>query len=371
MQQPRRAAVTGLAACALLVAACGASGNGEDGKQAQQILSDAQAALKSASSYHIAGTVHEDSSTITLDVKVGGSGRAAGHMSQDGASFDFVELSDKLYIKGKAYFAKQGNQQLADALGDKWLAAPPDDSSVSDAVSSLDSFTKVSDLADSLGSEGGPYSKGSTGTVNGQSVVWVKGKDGSLAVATAGKPYPVELDGGSHGKVDITDYGTHFDISAPGVSVDLADLKASVDSSSSSDSTSDSSTESSKAVVDATKVRDGVLEVAQGTITDSSGTAADAWGVAAALTKALPADIDVSVQTGDLGGQPAATPTSVVLVTQESDSGDLFMVVVLDASGNCEVGALTGTPPNQNPQKATLPSGQDCTAENAVTALGG
>jgi len=370
LHQPRRAAVTGLAACALLIAACGASGNGEDGKQAQQILNDAKAALKSASSYHIAGTVNNDGSTITLDVKVDGSGRAAGHMAQDGAGFDFVELSDKLYIRGRAFFAKKGNQQVADALGDRWLAAPPDDSTVGDAVSSIDAFTKASDLADSLGSSGGPFSKGSTGTVDGQPVVWIKGKDGSLAVATSGKPYPVQLDGGSHGKLDLTQYGTHFGISAPANSVDVADLQASADSSS-SDSTSDSSTDSTKAVVDATKVRDGVLEVAQGTITASSGTANDAWGVAGAVSKALPASIDVSVQTGDLSAQPAATPTSIVLVAQENSSGDLFMVVVLDASGNCEVGALTGTPPNQNPQKATVPSGQDCTAQNAMTALGG
>jgi len=363
LSHSRRAAAVTVAASALLLAACG-SGNGEDGKQAQQIVNDAKAAIGSAGSFHVAGSVKTDNSTVTVDVKVDGS-RSAGHVDQDGTKFDFVEIGNTLYLRGKDFLASAKSQEVADAVGDKWLKTSTDDSDFSDATSGIDSLTKPSQIADSLGSKGGPYSKTGTGSVNGQSVVFVKGPEGTMAVATSGKPYPVRLDAGSKGRIDITEFGAGFSISAPGGAVDASSVASSSDSSSSTDSSSD------KVIGDATKERDGVLEVAQGTITDSSGTASDAWGVAPALTKLLPSSIDVSVQQGDASQTPPATPTSLVLYVQEGGNGDVFVVVVKDDSGNCEAGALTGTPPNQDPQKATVPSGQDCTVQNALAALGG
>ena len=361
MSHPRRAAAVTLAASALLLAACG-SGNGEDGKQPQQIVNDAKSALRSASSFRVAGSVKTDSSTTSIDIKVDGS-KSAGHVDQDGTAFDFVETGSSLYLRGKDYLAGQ-SQEMAGAVGDKWLKTSTDDSTFSDATSAIDSLTKPDQIADSLGSKGGPYSKTGTGNVAGEAVVFVKGPEGTMAVATTGKPYPVRLDGGDKGHIDLSQFGAGFGISAPSGAVDAASLQSSSDSSNSSDSSS------SKVVGDATKERDGVLEVAQGTITDSSGSVSDAWGVAPALGKLLPSDIDVSVQQGDVSQTPPASPTNIVLYVQESGSGDLFLVVVKDDSGNCQAGALTGTPPNQDPQKATVPSGQDCTAQNALAALG-
>lgn len=365
----RRAAAAGtLAASAFLLAACG-SGNGEDGKQAQQIVNDAKAAVRAATSFHVAGSVKTDSSTTSVDVKVDGS-KSAGHVSQDGTAFDFVEIGSTLYLRGKDFLASAKSQDVADTVGDKWLKTSTDDSDFSNATSGIDSLTKPSAIADSLGSKGGPYSKTGTGSVDGQSVVFVKGPDGTMAVATSGKPYPVRLDGGSHGSIDMTQYGASFGISAPGGAVDVSSVASSSDTSTSTDSSSTDSS-SDKVIGDATKERDGILEVAQGTITDSSGSGSDAWGVAGALTKLLPSSIDVSVQQGDASAIPGASPTRVVLYVQEGGSGDLFLVVVNDDSGNCEAGALTGTPPNQNPQKTSVPSGQDCTVQNALAALGG
>jgi len=363
VSHPRRAVAAGLAASALLLAACG-SGNGEDGKQAQQIVNDAKAALRSATSFHVAGSVKSDNSTTTVDIRVDGS-KSAGHVDQDGTAFDFVETGSSLYLRGKDFLASL-SQDVADAVGGKWLKTSTDDSTFSDTTSSIDSLTKPSDLADSLGSKGGPYSKTGTGSVDGESVVFVKGPEGTMAVATSGKPYPVRLDGGSKGRMDVTEYGASFGISVPGDAVD-----ASAVSSSSNSSASSTDTSSDKVIGDATKERDGVLEVAQGTITDSSGSASDAWGMASALAKLLPANIDVSVQQGDVSQTPPASPTNLVLYVQESSNGDLFLVVVDDTSGRCEAGALSGTPPNHDPQKAMVPSGQDCTAENALAALGG
>lgn len=366
MTSTRRTAAVAAIALTSLLAACGPSGgNGEDGKSADQIVQDAKAALQSATSFHLAGNITGDSGNVTIDMKVQDKNTTSGHLSQGGVSFDFVTVGGKFYFRGKQLWSKI-SPDAADQIGDKWVGVSPDANS--DLAGQLGSVTQLSDassLADSLGSTGGPYSKGGTSTVNGQQVVVVKSKDGEMDVALTGKPYPVHLDAGSHGKMDITDYGASFGIKAPSGALDYSALQG----SSSSTSDSSSSTDSTQAVVDATKVRDGVLQVAEGTITDGSGSVDDAWGVSSVLTSKLPASIDVSVQTGDTSGLPPASPTKVVLYAASTSSGDLFVVVVQDTSGNCEIGALTGNPPNGNPQSKTLPAGTDCTAANALNAL--
>jgi hypothetical protein len=356
----RRTAAVAAIALSTLVAACGSSGgNGEDGKTADQIVNDAKAALKSATSYHIAGSITNDGETDKFDMKVDSKDTTSGHMDQGGGvAFDFVTTGGTIYLRGKELFAK-ANPDVADQIGDKWVTATGN-SKFADAASTVTAFADSSGLADSLGNTGGPYTKGGTKTVNGQSVVAVKSKDGEMDVALNGKPYPVHLDAGAHGKVDITEYGSHFGIKAPSGAIDVSTL----DTSSSS---SESST--TKAVVDAVKVRDGVLKVAEGTITTSSGTVKDGWGVPDAVASQLPSDIDVVLQTGTLPGQPAATPHKVVLAALHESSSDIFLVVTLDTSGVCAFGALTGTPPSHGPYTGTLSSGTACTAANAIDKL--
>lgn len=360
----RRTAAAAAVALSSLVVACGSSGgNGEDGKSADQIVKDAQSALASATSYHITGSVAADSGSVSFDVEVAGKDVASGHMTTNGVTFDFISTGGKLYLHGKQFFAKL-DPKVADTIGDKWVTASGN-ADMEDAVSQISEFTDPSQLADSLGSSGGPYTKGSTTTVDGQPAIAVKGKEGELDVALNGKPYPVHLDAGSHGKADINQYDAHFDVKAPSGALDASAL----DNSSSSDSASSSDSTTTQAVVDATKVRDGVLQVAEGTITESSGSVDDAWGVASVVTSKLPSSIDVAVQTGDTSNLPAASPTRVVLYGAETSSGDLFVVVVQDTSGNCEIGALAGNPPNGDPTSKSLPAGTDCNAANAIKAL--
>jgi len=362
----RRTAAVAAVALSSLLAACGSSGgNGEDGRSADQIVQDAKAALASATSYHLAGFVDASGSSsdkVTLDVKVQNKDTMAGHLDEGGASFDFVSIGGKVYFRGPQLWQKT-SPTVADMIGDKWVTATGN-SQLEGELSSVNGLADASSLADSLGSTGGPYTKGGTSTVNGQQVVVVKSKDGELDVALNGKPYPLHLDAGSHGRMDISGYGSSFGITAPSGALDFSSLQS---SSTSTDSSSASDT--TKAVVDAVKVRDGVLKVAEGTITSSSGSVSDAWGVGQAITAQLPASIDVSVQSGDASSLPPATPTHIVLYAAQTSSGDLFLVVTLDTNGTCAIGALTGNPPTGNPTSQTLPAGTDCTVANALNAL--
>ncbi len=365
MTSHRRTAAVATLALSSLLAACGSSGNGEDGRSADQIVQDAKAALASATSYHLAGFIDSSGSSsdkVTLDVKVQNKDTMAGHLDEGGMSFDFVSIGGKVYFRGQQLWQKL-NPAVADTIGDKWVTATGN-SQLEGELSSVNGLADASSLADSLGSTGGPYTKAGTSSVNGQQVVVVKSKDGELDVALSGKPYPVHLDAGAHGRMDISGYGSSFGISAPGGAIDLSTLQGSSTSTGSS-----SSSDTTKAVVDAVKVRDGVLKVAEGTITSSSGSVSDAWGVGQAITSQLPSSIDVSVQSGDASSLPPATPTHIVLYAAQTSSGDLFLVVTLDTNGTCAIGALTGNPPSGNPTSQTLPAGTDCTVANALNAL--
>jgi hypothetical protein len=357
----RRGAAFAAIALSTLAVACGptpARDNGEGGKSADQIVKDAQAALKSVSAFHLKGNISNDQGNMALDVKVQDKNTLAGHLQQSGVDFDFVETGDKIYFRGKELWQKF-NADVADQIGDKWVSAGGN-TDMEAQLSSIEELSDSSSLADSLGSDAGPFSKNGTTSYNGQQVVVVKGKDGSLDVALFGKPYPVHLDAGSHGKMDITDFGAKFDIKAPSGALDLSDLTG--DSSSSGDTT--------KAVVDATKVRDGVIQLAQSLIPKNPSDISEGWGVAAALTKQLPTDIDV-ILTNSVTSPTAATPQKVVIGALHEDTADIFVVVTLDTNGTCAVGALTGTPPSHGPYKDTLASGKDCTVGNAIDALAG
>jgi hypothetical protein len=360
----RRAAALAAVALSSLVAACGSSGNGEESKTADQIVADAKAALKAATSYHLVGTVSPGNKPTKIDIKVAGAKSSSGHVDQDGVVFDYIDANGKLYIRGKALFASY-SQAAADLIGDQWVTATGN-ASLESAATSVTGLSDSAQLADSLGSSGGPFSKGGTKTVNGQPAIAITNKDGEMDVATSGAPYPVRLDAGAKGQMSITEYGAHFDISAPSKALDASSLGS---LSSGQSSPSPSASGATKAVVDAVQMRDAVLSIGQSTISSSSGTADDAWGVGQKLAGVLPSSIDIVVQTGSLSGQSPATPTKLVLVGQQTSSGTFFLVVVKDSTGNCEVGALTGNPPNANPVTRSLSSAQDCTAAAAVAAL--
>jgi hypothetical protein len=358
----RRSAALAAIALSTLVVACGPSGpggNGEDGKNADQIVKDAQAALKSVSAYHLKGNISNDKGNVALDVKIQDKNTLSGHLQQGGVDFDFVTVDSKIYFRGKELWQKF-NADVADQVGDKWVTVSGN-TDMESQLGAVEELSDASSLADSLGAEGGPFSKNGTTSYNGQNVVVVKGKDGTLDVALSGKPYPVHLDAGSHGKMDITDFGGKFGIKAPAGALDLSDLTG--DSSSSSGDTT-------KAVVDAVKVRDGIIQVAQSLIPKNPNEMSQGWGVADAVVKQLPTDIDV-ILTDTVTSPTAATPQKVVLGALHEDTADIFVVVTLDTNGTCAVGALTGTPPTHGPYKATLPSGKDCTVGNAISALAG
>lgn len=74
----------------------------------------------------------------------------------------------------------------------------------------------------------GSLTKGSTATVAGQKAIAVHdAKNGTLYVATTGKPYPLKITGksSSGGQVSFIQFNQKFTIAAPKHSVNAAQLQ--------------------------------------------------------------------------------------------------------------------------------------------------
>jgi hypothetical protein len=228
-QAVRTSAATPLLACVVLAAGCGGSGtksNGESGKTAQQVLTDARNAAEGASAVHVAGSISSNGSAITLDIHVTNGKGGKGTLAEQGLSFQLVRVGDKVYVKGSDAFYKQvAGPAAAALLHDKWLQG----SATTGQFASLAELTDIAKLFDAaLGSPGKLENDGET-TYKGQKVVAIKdaSKKGTLYVAATGTPYPVAIVGassGNSGAVTFGNWNESVSVSAPKGAVDLGSI---------------------------------------------------------------------------------------------------------------------------------------------------
>jgi hypothetical protein len=193
--------VAALITCALLLAGCsssssGSSSNNEANKTSDQILSDAQKAAANAQSVHIAGSGTSGTTQYTLDLHLTAGGGGYGHLVLNGAKFDIVHIGDKLYLRGDSTFVK-GLGPSASRLANRWF--------VTDATltkwAGLAQFTDIGWLTGSILKPPGALSKVASAKINGQQAIGLEDSlnDGTLYIAAAGTPYPLELSTSSNG----------------------------------------------------------------------------------------------------------------------------------------------------------------------------
>lgn len=223
--------ISALAIVAVGVAGCGGSGsNGIESKSTDQIISAARSAAESAKSVHVAGSVTTAGASLTLDLELDSSKGAKGKISEGGLSFELVRIGDTAYINGSPSFYEHfAGREAAKLLKGKWLKAPSNTGS----LATLGSLTDTKQLIGSaLAAAGKRLKKGSVSTVNGQKAIAVKDTThgGTLYVATTGKPYPVQIEGGpsSAGKVTFEDWNKPVTLSAPPAQdvIDITKLKS-------------------------------------------------------------------------------------------------------------------------------------------------
>lgn len=188
-----------LVACVLpaaLFAGCGSSStNGERGKPAATILSDARNAATSAGSVHVSGTVNQSGRVIGLDLDLKAGQGGKGSMTLNGSSFKLVRIGSELYINASAAFYHQVGVSGAalQVLNGRWLKS----SVTGGDAASFAHFTDIGQLFSTLLPSGGALVKGGTATsANGQKVVILHDQTGkaTLDVSLTGKPYPVAVN---------------------------------------------------------------------------------------------------------------------------------------------------------------------------------
>src|SRR5438270_3355015 len=107
-----------LAVCTLSVAfalpGCGgASDNGIASKSPDQIANLVTDAASTVKSVHVAGSIVNGGSPITLDLNLVSSKGGGGQMSQSGLSFQIISLDQLVYLNGSAAFWRHFGGQAA------------------------------------------------------------------------------------------------------------------------------------------------------------------------------------------------------------------------------------------------------------------
>jgi hypothetical protein len=225
----------GGASTAASTAATTAAPNGIEGKTATEILDASLAAANKATSVTAKGAITQGGQEIKLDLQVGQEA-AQGSISAQGAEIEIKVLAGKTYFKlsGES-FAKIAGQDdspevakaISALLGDKWLVAPDEESA--GQLGSLGQFGQKDELLKGILTPDGNATVKGTGEVNGQPVVLLESTDGTgtLAIATTGEPYPLQIkgsEGADGGQIDFTDWNAPVNVTAPTDVLDIGQL---------------------------------------------------------------------------------------------------------------------------------------------------
>jgi hypothetical protein len=210
------------------ISACGGSSdNGVASKSPDAVVTDAKGAIGGVKSVHVSGALVSGGSPLTLDLNLVSGKGGRGEMSENGLSFQLVDVGQNVYINGSpAFWRHFGGAAAATLFQGKWLKAP----ATSGNFASLTALTNLHQLLTGLLSSHGVLAKGATTTVNGQKVVAVKDTThgGTLYVATTGKPYPVEIlkTGAQGGHVSFDRFNESVSLAAPANSIDISQFQS-------------------------------------------------------------------------------------------------------------------------------------------------
>ena len=215
----------------LAIAGCGSSsssGTGVASKSTSEILAASKAAADSAGSVHVTGSLKSNGTPIALNLSLASGHGGRGQISQGNLSFNLIVIGNTIYIKGSpAFYSHFGGSAAAQLFQDKWLKAPVSGGE----LGSLAALTNFSQLLNQTLASQGTLVKGPTSTVAGTPVVELHNtsNNGSLFIATTGKPYPIQIvkHGSETGHVTFTDWNQPVSLSPPSGAIDLSQLQQS------------------------------------------------------------------------------------------------------------------------------------------------
>jgi hypothetical protein len=221
----RLASIVATLSVVALLAGCGGSSgpksNGEAAKTADQIVTDAEAAVQTATAVHVSG---QAGSSLAVNLHLVADKGGEGRMTTNGLTFDIIRIDKFAYFKGDAAFWHQfGGNAAATLFKGRWLKAPAD----SGRLASLTPLTDIKQLFNSILSSHGTLQVGQETTIDGQPVIAITdtSQGGTLYVATTGKPYPVALRKTGSGAINFDEWDAPVSLTAPADAVDISQLK--------------------------------------------------------------------------------------------------------------------------------------------------
>jgi hypothetical protein len=217
----------GLALLAAAVAGCGSSsgGNGIARKTPTEILAGAKVLADSANSVHVSGSILSGRAPITLDMYLLASKGGRGQLSENGLSFELIQIHGTVFLKGSpAFYRHVAGATAAQLLQGRWLKAPASAGN----LASLASLTDLRQLMDATLAAHGPLVKGAVVTVDGRKALAITdtSQGGTLYVATTGPPYPVAVakGGTGSGKIVFDHWNGPVSVTAPANAIDITQL---------------------------------------------------------------------------------------------------------------------------------------------------
>lgn len=212
------------------IAGCGSSGgsseNGVAAKSPTEIVAASKAAADGASAVHVSGSLVSGGVPITLDLNLVAGKGGKGRISQNGLSFELIQVDGNAYISGSTEFYKHfAGPAAAQLLQGKWLEAP----ATTGNFATLGSLTDLGKLVDAALAQHGTLTKGAKTTVSGQPVVTITDatQGGNLYVATTGQPYPIKISksGSGGGAIAFSEWNQPVTLTAPKNAISLSALQ--------------------------------------------------------------------------------------------------------------------------------------------------
>ncbi|MEV4623350.1 hypothetical protein AB0J74_32155 [Asanoa sp. NPDC049573] len=198
-------------------ASAGQVGSGVAGQSPEQIIERAKAALETAKSYRVDGSLSADSFAMGFHVNVSGSDLAGRIAIPGQGSLDLLEVAGQQYIRPdeELWAVTRGAaaaKNIEKAIGTGWARLSAGKNEFSELFGGFD--------VDQMLVAEGALSMGEPRTIaDVECVSVVDGGQGGAAlfVAKTGEPYPMLLQGapGNATLVQFSDFGKTFDIKAP------------------------------------------------------------------------------------------------------------------------------------------------------------
>jgi len=189
-----------------------AASNGVEDLSAQEILEEATAAVKDATSVRIEGEITQGGTPTAVDLQLSDSGSASGTITVNESTITLIAVDSQVYFSAGAdlWTANGAPENIIDQVDGKYIEVPAEDKS-------FDSFTDFDAFTGELLTAEGKVEKGDESTVDGTPVIeLIDSKDqGVLSISLEGEPLPLQVSSGTEGEVQFSDWKASVEVEAP------------------------------------------------------------------------------------------------------------------------------------------------------------